>query len=248
MTPHLTVTGRRAVVVLDAPERRNALGPEDLRELVRIAAEIDRDEGIDVAIVRANGTTFCAGYDLRALGGELAADEPSPAQADFARAIDAIERLRVPTICVLNGGAHGGGADLALACDIRIGTARATLAVPAARFGLQFYYSGLRRSVERLGIDVAKRLFLLGESIEATELREIGFLAKLVAETDLEASVEDVSERLLANAPSAVRGLKRSLDAIERGTARAESVDDAFAFSFGQPDTARRLREGRKGS
>jgi enoyl-CoA hydratase/carnithine racemase len=241
MTPKLTISGRRAVIRFDAPERRNALGPDDLHAL---AAELDRiesSETADVAILTASGDTFCAGYDLRELRRELGASQASAAQRAFADVVDTLENLRVPTICALAGGVYGGGTDLALACDFRLGTPRTSLRVPAARFGLQFYHGGLRRYVERLGLDAAKRVFLLADTLAADELLRLGFLHELVPADELEARVDALAETLLANARSAVRGLKRSLNAIARGTDRAETIDDAFAASLRSPDALERL-------
>ncbi len=232
MTPQLSISGRRAVIRLDAPERRNAVGPDDLRALARAFDEIERNAGVDVAILRASGKTFCAGYDLAALRRERGTPEGNAAQRALARAIDTLEDLRVPTICAIDGGAYGAGTDLALACDLRIGTPRATLTVPAARFGLQFYSGGLRRYVERLGIDATKRIFLLAETIDANELHRIGFLQEVVSSGMLNDRVDKIAERLLANAPAAIRGLKRSLNTIARGSSRPEAIDDAFLESF----------------
>ena len=241
MTPKLTVSGRRADIVLDAPERRNALGPEDVRELAAALDAIERNAEIDVAVLSATGDTFCAGYDLRALRADVSSSDAGDAQRSFARVVDALENLRVPTLCVLRGGAYGGGTDLALACDVRLGTPRAKLAVPAARFGLQFYYGGLRRYVERLGVDAAKRIFLLAETFEAPELLRLGFLHEIVSDEEIGAKADHLVEGLLANVANATGGLKRSLNAIARGDGRAETIDDAFAASLRDPDTVERL-------
>jgi enoyl-CoA hydratase/carnithine racemase len=221
MTPTLSLDGRRATILLDDPPRRNALGRADLEALARILAEIDSHDGIDVAVLQATGTTFCSGYDLGELRVEMADGTGNAAQLLFAEVTDALENIRVPTICALDGGAYGGGSDIALACDIRIGTARTKVAVPAARFGLQFYPGGLRRSVERLGVDAAKRIFLLAETLEAPELRRIGFLGELVDARSLSGRVDEIAALMLANVPSSVRGLKRSLNAIARRFAEA---------------------------
>jgi enoyl-CoA hydratase/carnithine racemase len=241
MTPKLTVSGRRADIVLDAPERRNALGPEDVRALAAALDEIERNPQIDVAVLSATGDTFCAGYDLRALRADVSSSDAGAAQRSFARVVDALENLRVPTFCVLRGGAYGGGTDLALACDVRLGTPHASLSVPAARFGLQFYYGGLRRYVERLGVDAAKRIFLLAETFEAPELLRMGFLHEIVSADEIVAKTNRLADRLLGNVADATGGLKRSLNAIARGAGRVETIDDAFATSLRNPETIERL-------
>lgn len=240
MTPQLTFSGRRADLRLDAPERHNALGPEDLRALGIALEQIERSDA-QVAVLRSTGDTFCSGYDLRSLREEIRVGTGSAAERAFANVVDTLENLRVPTICALQGGVYGGGSDLALACDFRIGTPQTVLNVPAARFGLQFYSGGLRRFVERLGIDTAKRVFLLAETLDATELQRIGFLYRLVDVTDLESTVETLALQLSANATNAVRGLKRSLNSIARGMGDTATIDDAFAESLRSAETAARL-------
>ena len=151
MTPQLTFAGRRADLRLEAPERHNALGPEDLRALSIALENIERSDA-EVAVLRSTGDTFCSGYDLRALREEIRVGSTSGAERAFANVVDSLEKLRVPTICALQGGAYGGGSDLALACDFRVGTPQTVLNVPAARFGLQFYSGGsapLRRTARR---------------------------------------------------------------------------------------------------
>jgi enoyl-CoA hydratase/carnithine racemase len=241
MTPELTLSGRTATIRLDAPERRNALGPDDLQALAAALARIETSADAEVAILTASGDTFCAGYDLGAMRRELRASQASAAQSAFADVVDTLENLRVPTICAIGGGIYGGGGDLALACDFRVGTPRASLKVPAARLGLQFYYGGLRRYVERLGADNAKRIFLTAGSFGSEELLRIGFLHEIVPEAELAGRVDELAATLLANAQTAVRGLKRSLNAIARGTARSETIDDAFFASFREPETVERL-------
>jgi enoyl-CoA hydratase/carnithine racemase len=241
MTPQLVLAGRVATLRLDAPERRNAIGPDDVRALLDAFTRVEREPGLRVLVIEATGSVFCAGYDLRALAQELRGDGPSMAERAFPEAIDKLERLPIPTICVMRGAAYGGGVDLALACDFRLGTRRASILVPAARFGLSFYSGGLRRCVERLGLETAKRIFLLADTIDAPELMRLGYLCEIVADADMSARVEELIERLAANDEGAVAELKRSLAAIGRGDPDVEAIDEAFVKSFATPTTASRL-------
>src|SRR3546814_17754360 len=75
---------------------------------------------------------------------------------------------------------YGGGTDLSLACDFRVGTPAANMFMPAAKLGLHFYPGGMSRYISRLGLNQAKRLFLTAEKIEAEEMLRIGFLTELV--------------------------------------------------------------------
>jgi enoyl-CoA hydratase/carnithine racemase len=135
-----------------------------------------------------------------------------------------LEDLGVPTICRLNGGVYGGSTDLALACDFRIGVDTAEMFMPAARLGLHYYTSGIRRYVTRLGVDNAKKLFLTAEKIGAPEMLRIGYLTAMVPAEALDEEVDRLATQLAANAPVAMAGMKRTINEIARG-----KLDEAAA-------------------
>lgn len=135
----------------------------------------------------------------------------------FGEVIDAIETARPVTIAAIQGGAYGGGTDLCLACDFRVGTHDANIFMPAARFGLHFYPGGIRRYLSRLGLNSSKRLFLTAERLESEEMLRIGFLTELVSAEDLHQRLDHLSEELAMMAPLALLGIKRDLNAMVRG-------------------------------
>ena len=142
--------------------------------------------------------------------------------------VNRLEDLGVPTICRLNGGVYGGATDLALACDFRIGTEACEMFMPAALRGLHYYTSGIKRYVSRLGVDNAKRLFLTADRIDAAEMKRIGYLTALVAPDMLDHEVDRLAAQLSANAPLAMRGMKRTINEFARG-ALDEAASDARA-------------------
>src|SRR3546814_5997079 len=89
--------------------------------------------------------------------------------------------------------------------------------MPAARLGLHYYESGLRRYATRLGLSTAKRLFLAAQPVEAEEMLRIGFVDELVPAGELATRVDALADLLAANAPLAVQGMKRALNAIAAG-------------------------------
>ena len=104
--------------------------------------------------------------------------------------------------------------------------------MPAARLGIHFYHSGLRRYVSRLGLAAAKRLFLTAQPLEAEDMLRIGFLDEIVAAGLLEERVKALAELLAENAPSAVTGMKQALNQISRGEDCRAQVDATFVASF----------------
>jgi len=212
--PVLEVNAHCATIRLNRPSRHNRLESTDLVHLRDLLSALDARRDIRVVILTATGRSFCSGYNLGELG------DTSKRQAGgsgFETVVDALERLRMPTIAALNGPVYGGGTDLALACDFRLGTADCRMFMPAARIGLQFYGNGIRRYASRLGLAAAKRLFLTAETIEAAEMLRIGFLDEILPAEALLPRAESIAAGIAGLAPDAVAGMKRVLNDFARG-------------------------------
>ena len=101
--------------------------------------------------------------------------------------MDRLEAMRMPTLCALNGGVYGGATDMALACDFRLGVKGMRFFMPAARFGLHYYPSGLRRYTQKVSPSFAKRAFLLSEDFTDEDLLRVGYLDWLVDRAEFKA-------------------------------------------------------------
>ena len=123
----LSIDGPVARITLCAPERHNALSQDTIRALTDTLGDIDADTALRVLILQAEGKSFCAGADL----GNVAAQDWS--ENPLTSLCDRLERLRPPTICALQGGVYGGGVELAIACDFRIGVATMKMFALSAR-------------------------------------------------------------------------------------------------------------------
>lgn len=216
-TPLLTISGARATIRLNRPAVHNRVEPADLVKLGEHFAAVEANPEIRVLVLTGTGKSFSSGYHLGDMAERPNADVTARADApSFEGVADQLERLRVPTICRLNGGVYGGSTDLALCCDFRIGVDTAEMFMPAARLGLHYYPSGMIRYVSRLGLNAAKKLFLTAEKIQAAEMLAIGYLTEMVPAAELDARVDALADRLAAMAPLAVQGVKRSLNEIAR--------------------------------
>jgi enoyl-CoA hydratase/carnithine racemase len=223
--PILSRDGARATIRLNRPRHLNRLEPEDLDVLLAHLAAIEADPAVHLLILTGTGRAFCSGYDLGSIAERAASERQQVAGSTFEVVVNRLEDLALPTICRLNGGVYGGATDLALACDFRIGHEACEMFMPAARLGLHYYTSGIRRYVSRLGADNAKRLFLTAEKIDAREMLRIGYLTALVAPEGLDAEVDRLATLLAGNAPIAMRGMKRTINEIARGTLDAAAAD-----------------------
>lgn len=232
-SPTLDIQGRVATVRLCKPAYANRLSPDDLAALRSHVATVNADEDVLVLRFVAEGKYFCSGYDIGSLG---AGDAPSSLY--FGETMDLIESSRPVTIAAVQGGAYGGGTDLCLACDFRIGTTRADMFMPACKLGLHFYPGGMARYVSRLGLNEAKRLFLTAEKIDAREMLRIGMLTELVEPEGLAARLEALTGTLAGMAPLALLGVKRQLNLIAQGRADAGDIEQAVLRSERSRDIA----------
>lgn len=232
--PSLDVAHAVATLTLRRPENANRLEPEDMDAVVAHIATVNRDPSLLVLRIRGEGRHFCSGYDISS----LAAQSGNPIGIEDM--VNAVEAARPVTIAVVHGGAFGGGSDLALACDFRLGSDAAEMFMPAARLGLHYYRGGLERYVARLGLDTAKRLFLTAERLDARAMLDCGFLTQLVAPEALETSLRDLTDTLAAMAPLALLGMKKHLNRIAYGVLDAAALRADIARAAASED----LREG----
>ena len=228
--PSLEIAGRRAVIRLNRPAQHNRLEVADLFALDGILATLEARPDLRVVILTARGKSFSSGYDINALTG---ADAPP---IRFDQVVDRLEALPMPTLCAFNGSVYGGSTDLALACDFRIGVEGMRFLMPAARIGMHYYASGLRRFVAKLGPAAAKRAFLLAETLDAPTLLAIGYLDRLVPPDALDAAVDALASQLETNAPNAMRGMKRVIDALARGEADLAAAQAAHLACQGSAE------------
>ena len=223
-TPLFELDGARATIRLNRPRHLNRLQPEDLDALLKLFDRIEADSTIRALVLTGTGRAFSAGYDLGSIAKRAANAQQQTAGSAFEVVVNRLEDLAVPTICRINGGVYGGSTDLALACDFRIGVDTCEMFMPAARLGLHYYKSGIRRYVSRLGLDNAKKLFLTAEKIGAAEMLRIGYLTAMVPTGALDQEVDRLAALLAGNAPAAMRGMKRTINEFARG-----QLDEAAA-------------------
>ncbi|MEI9926210.1 MAG: enoyl-CoA hydratase-related protein [Bradyrhizobium sp.] len=225
-TAVLEIDGARATIRLNRPKHLNRLQPDDLDALLRLfdPDRIRRDHSR--AGAHRHRPRLSAGYDLNSITERATSTlEEQSAGSAFEVVVNRLEDIGVPTICRLNGGVYGGSTDLALACDFRIGVDTSEMFMPAARLGLHYYTSGIRRYVSRLGADNARKLFLTAQKISAAEMLRIGYLTSMVPAEALDEEVDRLATILAGNAPAAMRGMKRAINEFARGELDIAAAD-----------------------
>ena len=223
----LKIDGARATIALNRPDQHNKLGVEELDILVATLDQVENLPDCRVLILTGTGSkTFCSGFDLGQISTTDWTLDP------FERAVTRLEQLPIPTICALNGSVYGGGTELALACDFRIGIKGMQLHLPAAEIGVHYGVKGLHRFYSHLGLGAAKRILLAAERIGSEDLLLMGYLDRLVDSAELDDQTINLAQRLATLAPLAVRGMKQALNQIARGNLNENEVKKAITQCF----------------
>ena len=225
-----------AHLVLNRPERRNALSSRMWEELAALGRAIGDDDEIRVLVVRGAGPSFCAGADLdvlRGRAGALGALIADPATTDeaylecLAEMYGAYRWLRgapFTTIAAVHGHALGGGLELALACDLRIAAESAQLGLPEVRLGVIPDMGATALLPRLVGEARAKELHLLGDSIGAHQAERIGMVNRVVPDAELLDVCGALAERIAAQPPLAMRAARAAIDG-GAGLPVGEAVD-----------------------
>ena len=210
-TLHLEFTGEIAMITLSRPEKRNAISPEMIAELLSAFSEVEASPA-RVLILTGAGKAFCSGMDLEALRA-LEAQSPAEQREDADRLVRLCLRIwsfPKPTIAAVNGHAIAGGCGLATLCDF-------TIAVPEAKFGYPEVRIGFLPAVvsvflvRQIGEKQARDLLLTGRTIDAAEAHRIGLVTQIVPAKELMITAQILAATLLACSPVSLRMTKKLL-------------------------------------
>jgi enoyl-CoA hydratase/carnithine racemase len=201
-------------VVLNRPEKRNALSREVVAELHEAFAQAAADRDVTCVVVRGEGSVFSAGIDVSALGA-LAADPAGlhELRRGLLDAWNLLEQMPKATIAQVHGACLGAAMELALACDLRTMAADAVMGLPETRIGLVPDVGGSSRLPSVVGLGRAKELVMTGRVVDGTEAERIGLVNRVAPAGELDAATDALVAELLACAPVAVAQAKRVLDA-----------------------------------
>ncbi len=195
------VEGAVRTVLLNRPEKRNALDGETM-EAIMAAFTAPPAATERVAVIRANGPVFCAGLDLK-----WRAANPQ-GESGIEHMLHAIEVYPLPVVGIVQGDAIAGGNELALHCDIVVASTAARFGMSLAQVGLAPSWFLAKKILEVANPVIAKKVLLLGDPLSAKEFHDLGLIAFLAEPSQLEAAAQKVVQRLADNAPLSLRAMK----------------------------------------
>ncbi|MXO86734.1 enoyl-CoA hydratase/isomerase family protein [Altererythrobacter aurantiacus] len=239
MTVRLELDGDCAHLLIDRPERRNAIDLAMWEEAFILLRQVEANDRLRLLVLRsANGGTFSAGADLKQMREHRGDPEWAAAnQAAINRVQSKLARARCATLAFVEGDCMGGGCGLALACDLRIATSAARFAITPARLGLVYPLHDVKLLTDLVGPGHARRLLFTGMAVDADEALRIG-LVEMVAEDYVE-----VAEAIRAASPRSVQAMKRFVQRVLDGEGAEDRQSlDIFAQAFSGPDFAEGAR------
>jgi len=229
--------GGVGILTFNNPERHNAVSLEMWEATKRILDGFAADDNVRVVVLTgAGGKAFVSGADISKFASERATLDASRAyNVKSDAAYSSVADFPKPTIAMIKGYCIGGGVGLAVCCDLRICSDNSRFAVPAAKLGLGYGYSGLKRLVDIVGASFAKEIFYTARQFDAQEAQTMGLVNRVVPGGELEAYVKSITDMICANAPLTIKAVKFTVgemlkDESKRNLARSvELVEQCFA-------------------
>ncbi|MEN0653777.1 MULTISPECIES: enoyl-CoA hydratase-related protein [Hyphobacterium] len=215
---YLDRKGAIAELVLNRPDKRNALTQEMWLAIPELLAEVEKDAGLRVLIVRGAGGAFAAGADIAEFEEVYSTRERAARySAAVAAALDGLAAFPLPTVAKITGPCVGGGCGLALACDLRFATEASRFGITPAKLGLVYTLNDTKRLIDAVGPSNAKDILFSGRLVSAPEAREMGLVDRVWGEADFEAGLEGWLELVRAASPHSARVTKSIIRMILSG-------------------------------
>jgi enoyl-CoA hydratase len=234
---------RVATIVINRPDKRNALNAMVRREIVEALDALRDDAAVRVVVLTGAGDkAFVAGADVAEFAERSAIEQRTTMEGR--RVFDEIAAFPKPTIAMINGFALGGGCELALACDIRIAARSARLGQPEIKLGILPGGGGTQRLPRLVGFGRAMRLILTGEMIDAEEAERIGLVDLLCEDAELQERTIEMARTIAAHSPVALRLAKTAVrSALETPLASGLQLErELFITAFSSDDRQEGVR------
>jgi enoyl-CoA hydratase/carnithine racemase len=211
-----------SLVTLNRPEKLNSLNPQLMLEIEQVSQELSKDANTRVVIFTGAGKHFCGGVDLSDL------PEPKTVLENLRRLesgpvmIEKINKMNPITIAAINGGAYGGGACIAAACDFRIGAENCKVGFPESKLGMNLSWRALPLVLRLIGPANAKEMVILGKGYNAETLLKWGFISKTVPNGNLLDSAFEMAHEYARMPPIPAQMIKKSINRL------SSAMDDSI--------------------
>ncbi|WP_276260325.1 enoyl-CoA hydratase/isomerase family protein [Haloglomus litoreum] len=204
--------GHRADVIIDRPDKRNAMNPQVIAELTAAFERVSGADGVRAVTLLGEGPVFCAGMDLTMMRERVEADSDLDREA-FPDLLDAVATCEQPVVAGIKRAGPAGAFELTLPCDLRVLGENAKYGVIEVQLGT-FPHGGATQRLPRLvGLSKAKEIVLTGEFIDPEEAHDIGLVHEVCPDEAVDERARGLADDLCENAPLGLRNAKRALAA-----------------------------------
>lgn len=197
-----------ATITLNRPDKLNALNEQMVEDLIKAIGDIEENQNVRVLVLTGAGRAFCAGGDVVQVESQavkLGSEAARQYGRHWQKIILGLHRLGKPTIAMVNGMAIGGGFDIALACDMRVGSENARFIVGYTRVGVIPDLGGTWLLPRIIGMAKAAEFIFTNDPMEAKEAERIGVLNRLVPASELESKTMELARKIAKGPPIAIR-------------------------------------------
>ncbi|MCR9271371.1 MAG: enoyl-CoA hydratase-related protein [Hyphomonadaceae bacterium] len=228
-----------AEIVLNKPQKRNALSIDMWAKIPDLVDQVAADPGAKVLLIHGGDTgAFAAGADISEFEKTYSTKASAKAAGDtIAAALNALEHCSKPTIAAIEGACVGGGVSLAMACDIRVASARSKFGVTPARLGLVYPVGDTRRLLEAIGPGAAKDILFTGRIFLAEEAKEMKLIDRLVEEGRALATARALARDISESSQWSTRAIKSMIKGLQSGWSDADNqAAELFVEGFSNED------------
>jgi len=239
--------GHVLTLVLNRPDKRNALTPDMLIRLYETLNETAGDDEIRAVVIRGAGDkAFSSGYDITAIPTHVSPDLEKllNRKSPFELALDSIINYPYPVIAMLNGYAFGGACDMAVACDMRIAADDIQMGMVPARLGMVYFPDGLQRFIRTIGWPNTKEMFFTARRYKGDPLKTMGLVNYLVPRDELETFTGNMAREIARNAPLALKGMKAIMNLVASSESLGSSALQEARTLVEGAMTSQDLKEG----
>lgn len=224
-----------ATITVDRPEALNALNVETLEALNQAVQQARTDEARVLVLRGAGDDAFIAGADIAYMK-DLTTTEAQAWGELGHKVADAIEKFPAPSIAVVDGYAFGGGCEMAMACDLRIGSESALIGNTEIDLGIIPGWGGTQRLPRLVGEETAKRMIYLGQRLDAETAHEEGLFGEVVPDDEVDERAAELAAELAAKPAFALRAAKEAIAQGYSDVGGLEYEKRTFGALFGTPD------------
>ncbi len=211
----LNLSSNISEIVINNSERKNSLSSELLEKFISAINRVEKTSS-RVLIIRANSGSrvWSSGYNIDEL--PMPGIDPVPYNHPLEKLIRRMQDVKIPVIAMLEGSVWGGACDLAMSCDILIGTKQTTFALTPSKIGVPYNSLGIQRILNYLNPNIVKELFFTASPMSAERAYQLGVLNHLVSIKEIERFTFSLAEEIAANSPLSISVVKKQIDSLSR--------------------------------